>query len=335
MRKKLKKICIMAAIFFLASSPIFAQKVTVKLASMIPENTAWGAALNQMSAEWSKATNGRVELVVYHNGVAGDEGEVLRKLRINQINAAICTSVGLHTVVPEIMTRSYPFLIRTADEYKEVLTKIGPDLDAKMASNDFVILSWTSAGWLRLFSRSPVFTPADLRAQKVGTSPETPTMTQAFKTLKYQIVPVAIPDLMTSLNSGMIDAVYMSPIAVAGGQIFGITKNMCSFNLCPFMGGMMVHKATWRRIPVEYQSKLMEITQRIAAELNMSINGLESEAISTMEKFGLVINQASPAQEREWINEFEGKKTELLGPVFDAATYNKIDAILKEYRKEH
>jgi TRAP-type C4-dicarboxylate transport system substrate-binding protein len=335
MRKKLKKFCIAFAAFFLASSPLFAQqKVVVKLASLIPENTAWGAALNRMSAEWSKATNGEVELVVYHNGVAGDEGEVFRKLRINQINAAIFTSIGLYSVMPEIMTLSYPFLIRTDDEFKEVLKKLGPDLDAKIAHNGFVTLSWTSAGWIKLFSRAPIYVPADVRAQKVGSSPDLPVMTQAFKMLKYQIVPVGIPDLMTSLNSGMIDTVYMSPIMVAGSQIFGIAKNMSSLNLCPFMGGMVMHNATWRRIPEKYRPKLLEITQRIAAELDKGIIELEKEAVSTMKKFGLVENVASPAQEREWINEFESRKSELLGPVFDAAMYNKIDAILKEYRKE-
>jgi TRAP-type C4-dicarboxylate transport system substrate-binding protein len=336
MRKNMKKFCATLAILFLAASPLFAQqKVIVKLASLIPENTAWGAALNRMSAEWSKATNGEVELVVYHNGVAGDEGEVFRKLKINQINAAIFTSIGLYSVMPEVMTLSYPFLIRTEDEFKEVLRKLGPDLDARIKSNGFVTLAWTNAGWIKLFSRSPIFVPADARTQKVGSSPDLPLMTQAFKMLRYQIVPVGITDLMTSLNSGMIDTVYMSPIMVAGSQIFAIAKNMSSLNLCPFMGGMVVHNATWRRIPEKYRPKLMEITQRIATELDKGIIELENEAISTMVKFGLVINQASPAQEREWINEFEGKKSELLGPVFDTAMYNKIDAILKEYRKEH
>ncbi|MDR0487527.1 MAG: C4-dicarboxylate ABC transporter, partial [Treponema sp.] len=62
-----------------AVNPLSAQrKITIKLASLIPENTAWGAAINKMAADWYKATNGEVEMIVYHNATAGDEPEVLR-----------------------------------------------------------------------------------------------------------------------------------------------------------------------------------------------------------------------------------------------------------------
>jgi TRAP-type C4-dicarboxylate transport system substrate-binding protein len=158
-------------------------------------------------------------------------------------------------------------------------------------------------------------------------------MLQAFKTLRFQIVPVGLPDVMTSLNSSMIDAVYMSPIMAAGSQVFGIARNMSSLYLCPFMGGMLMNNATWRRIPEKYQPKIREITQRITVDLVSGTIELENEAISNMVKYGLAINRPSAAQEQEWLKEFEDRKSELLGPVFDAAMYNKIEAILKEYRK--
>jgi TRAP-type C4-dicarboxylate transport system substrate-binding protein len=205
-------------IFFAPS--LFAQrKVTIKLASLVPENTPWGAAINKLSKEWADATGGEVELVVYHNGVAGDEAEVLRKLKLNQIQAAVFSSIGLNSVMPEVMALSYPFLIRDNAELDAVLTKIKPDLEAKIHQNGYVTLAWARAGWIKVFSRAPVFTPGDLMRQKLGTSAEELEMLQAFKTMGYQMVPLKMSDILVSLNGGMVDAVYQSPIAVAGLQI--------------------------------------------------------------------------------------------------------------------
>ncbi|MDR0584788.1 MAG: TRAP transporter substrate-binding protein DctP [Treponema sp.] len=322
----------MALIF--AVSPLFAQrKITIKLASLVPENTPWGMVINRMSTEWSQATGGEVELAVYHNGVAGDETEVLRKLRMNQIQAAVFTSIGLNSVTPEILTLSYPFLIRTDQELNAVLGKLKPELDAKMQQNGFVTLAWARAGWIKVFSRSPVYVPSDMRKLKVSASPSELEMIQAFKTMGYQIVPLNLNDILVSLNSGMVDVVWQSPIAVAGYQIFGVAKNMSSINVAPFMGGILMNNTAWRRIPDRHKSRLMAICKRIETEIEGSISKLEAEAISTMKKYGLTVCELSPRQTQEWYEDMGRYESNLAGPVFNRELYHKIKAILEDHRR--
>jgi TRAP-type C4-dicarboxylate transport system substrate-binding protein len=317
----------------LCSGPLFAQrKITIKLASLVPENTPWGAAINKLSKDWADATNGEVELVVYHSGVAGDEAEVLRKLKLNQIQAAIFTSGGLNSIMPEVMALSYPFLIRNNAELDAVLEKLKPELDAKIQQNGFVTLAWARAGWVKVFSRSPVYTPADLRRLKLGTSPEELQMIQAFKTMGYQMIPVKMNDILVSLNGGMIDAVYQSPVAVAGYQIFGIAKNMMDFNVAPFMGGILMNQAAWRRIPERYKPKLQSLCKQVEIDVGGSIANLETEAVTTMGKYGLIINQPSAQQIQEWYTETDKYKDNLVGPIFNREFYQKIDAVLQDYR---
>ncbi|MDR2133707.1 MAG: TRAP transporter substrate-binding protein DctP [Treponema sp.] len=321
-------------VILLAAGPLFAQrKTTIKLASLVPESTPWGAAINRMAVDWARVTNGEVELIVYHGGVAGTEGDVLRKLNLNQIQAAIFTSIGLNSVMPEVMALSYPFLIRNDRELETVLAKLRPELDAKIEQNGFVTLAWARAGWLKIFSRNPVFTPGDLRRQKVGTNPDELQMIQVFKTMGFQMVPVSMNDALVSLNGGMIDAVYQSPITVAGAQLFGIAKNMSTLNVAPFMGGIVMNRTAWRRIPDRHKEKLQEICKGIETEIDGSIGRLEGDAISTMSKYGLIINQAAPQHEQEWYNDMAGHEKDLVGPVFNRELYQKISAILAEYRQ--
>jgi TRAP-type C4-dicarboxylate transport system substrate-binding protein len=325
-------------LLFFIVSPAFAQKVTIRLASLVPENTAWGAAINRMAAEWSRITNGEVEVIVFHNGTAGGEGEVLRKLKINQIQAAVFTSAGMSSIIPEILSISYPFLIRDDYELDTVMQKLKPQLDAKIQQNGYVTLAWARAGWIKIFSKTPVFSPDDLRKIKLASPPEDQQMLQAFRLMGYQIVPVTIPDTLVSLRSGMIDATYQSPIYSAGNQLFGVAGNMSNINIAPFMGGILVNNTAWRRIPDKYKPQLMELCKKLEREIELSISSLEAEAISTMVRYGLKINNPSFQQLQTWYDDTARFENNLVGgstPVFNREYYLLIKNILLEYRKGH
>jgi TRAP-type C4-dicarboxylate transport system substrate-binding protein len=314
-------------------APVYAQrKLVIKMASPVPENTPWGAALTEMSNEWNRITGGEVELRIYHNGVLGTEDDVLRKLRINEIQAAVLTSFGLNSITPQVLTMSCPFLIRTDAELDYVLENLKADLEAKINAQGFFTLAWSRAGWVKFFSKAPVFTPADLRRQKVGTAEEEPELMQAFKAMGYQMVAVSNNDILIALNGGMVDAVYQSPIAVGSLQIFGVAKNMASINIAPFMGGIVLNQRAWRAVPDRYKTQLLAATRRIEQSLDRAILALEADAVRTMSQYGLVINQISPAQEQIWYEDVERAMPALVGTTFDRETYEKIIALLRTHR---
>lgn len=320
-------------LIIMAVFPLSAQrKVTIKLASLVPENTPWGEALNRMAAEWSQATRGEVEMIIYHNGVAGDESAALRKLRGNQIQAALLTSAGLNSIAPEIMALSYPLLIRDNNELEEVLTRLRPELDRKIQEKNYVTLAWARAGWIKIFSKAPVWTPADLRRQKLGCNPGDLEMMQAFRAMGFQMIPLSINDILISLNSGMVEAVYISPIAAAAGQYFGVAKNMSSLNIAPFMGAIVMNQQAWQRIPPEHRPAIQAICKKVGAEVDGSVTGLEASAIETMVKYGLTVNTANARQQKEWADDLAKYESALAGPIFNKEMYQKIVNILTAYR---
>ena len=323
-----------AVLIALAVFPLSAQKkVTLKLASLVPENTPWGQALNRMAVDWAKATNGEVELIIYHGGSAGDEAVSLRKLNLNQIQIALFTSMGLNQIVPEILSLSYPLLIQNNEEFEVVLTKLRPELDRKIQEKNYITLAWAKGGWLNLFSKRPIFTPADLRGQKLGSNPDELEMMQAFRAMGYQAIPVGFNDTLVALNSSQIEAIYMSPIQVAAGQWFGVAPQMASLNIAPFMGALVMNQAAWRRIPEKYRPAIQAICKRLENEINNSVASLEKTAINTMVQHGLKINQLSPQNMKEWQDDIARNESKLAGPIFNNDIYRKIVVILDEYRK--
>ncbi|GHT79364.1 C4-dicarboxylate-binding protein DctB [Spirochaetia bacterium] len=335
----MKKFCYIVVLCFVClwiagPAPAFAapRKITIKLASLVPENTPWGTALNRMAQEWAAATNGEVELVVYHNGIAGNESDVLRKLKMNQIQAAILSTLGLNTITPEIMTVSCPFLIRDNTELDLVLNDLKPELERRINSKGFYTLAWSKVGWLKFFSKAPVFTPDDMKRQKLGSSETEPALMDAFKAMGYQMIPVNMNQIVMSLTGGMVDAVYQSPVYAGGLQLFGMAKNMADINVAPLMGGIVMNQAAWRAIPEKYKPELVRIAKRLEAELDTSIQALEEEIIQVMKQNGLVINQLTPAQKQLWYDDGTRIIPVLLGKTLDREIYGRIETILTAHR---
>ncbi|GHV28458.1 hypothetical protein AGMMS4952_12150 [Spirochaetia bacterium] len=314
--------------------PAFAapRKITIKMASMVPESTPWGAAFNRLAAEWKTITNGEVELVVYHNGIAGTEADVLRKLKMNQVQAAVLSAIGLNPITPGVMALSTPFLIRNNTELDLILKDLKPELEQQINSKGFYTLAWSKVGWIKFFSKTPIFVPDDLKRQKLGTDENEPALMDVLKAMGFQMVPVNFSQVLIYLNGGMIDAVYQSPVTVGGMQIFGLAKNMASINVAPFMGTIIVNGAAWRSIPEKYKPALIRSVREMERELDASIQELEAEVIKTMRQYGLVENQLTSAQEQLWYDDAKQIVPALMGPAINQIVFRRIDTILQAHR---
>ena len=314
---------------------VFAQrKLTIKLASLAPENTDWGAALNRMAADWARISNNEVELVVYHNGIQGTEDAVLQKLKGNAIQAGVFTSIGMSLISPEVITISAPFFIRNDAELDMVLAEMKPELEKRINDQGFFMLTWAKSGWLKIFSKNPVSTPSELKRMKVGSSSDTPKLTQAFRSMGYQMTEIPLTDFLMAVNANRVNAVYQSPIYVASMQVFTTLKYMASINIAPFMGGLVLNRQAYRELSRRsYWNQLLEVALRTGRDIDASIGRLESTAVNTMLRYGLVGEQLSPEQEDIWYAEFEASMPALVrNGTFDQALYDRISAILRRYR---
>ena len=316
---------------FLIGLPLYAQRI-IKVASMVPENTPWGGALNRMAAEWTQACNGQVVFQIFHNGVAGSELDVLRKLKLNQIQGAVFSTVGMSAISQEVMTLSVPFMIRTDDELDIVLNSAKDDLEKMITSKGFQVVAWARAGWVKVFSKTPVSSPADLKRMKMGTIAGQAELMQAFRSMGYQMIPVDITECVIALNSGMIDALYQSPLIIAGHQIFGVTKNMMELNVAPIMGGLLMNQPAWRSIPERFRPAILDIAKKVEREMDLSIISLEKDAIDIMKSYGLAINSLNPGQVQVWYDDADRAIPGLLGTTFNRDLYNRFNTILGNYR---
>ena len=309
--------------------------LTVRVASPLPRESPWGRSLDRIAAEWSRVTNGQVQLRVLHNGIEGDEEQMLQSLRSNHIQAAVLTTFGLSVINPSVMTLSAPFLIRTDAELDAVMREVQTDLEAGINNEHYFLISWSRSGFANIFSRDPVLTPNDLRNQRISSSPEAATINTVFVNMGFQVVTTPLTEIGNRVASGAVQAVYITPSAAAPFQLQTRLRHMLSINLGPIMGGMIINQTTWRRIGElnpRYQQEIMNVTRQISRELDQSMPRLTNEAISAMTRTGLTVNRPSAAQEQLWYNEIERTVPGLLGTSYDRELYQRITAILTRVR---
>jgi TRAP-type C4-dicarboxylate transport system substrate-binding protein len=233
------------------------------------------------------------------------------------------------------MTISAPFLIRNDAELTAVMKEVEKDLEAKLSNSNYFLVAWSKSGFVNIFSKDPIFTPDDLRRQRIATNPDAAEMNTAFKSMGFQIVEAEWSDIGTKLNAGVVMASYLNPAAVAAYQLHTIMKNMLSINIAPIMGGIVINQVTWRKIGnlnPRYQQELLTATRRIATEFDTSLQKTVNDAVQTMTRAGLKVNTPTSAQEQQWYREIERVVPSLLGSVFDRELYNKISEVLVRFR---
>lgn len=331
--KMVKKILISLMCCFILSVSLYS--LTIKIGSVAPDKSPWDKAIEKIGREWKKISNGKIQIKVFAGGIAGDEADMIRKMRIGQLGGAALTNMGITHIYRDAYVLNTPLLITTDKELDYVFAKMKPVFEKGIEKQGFKVVIWSLTGWLNFFTKKKVLYPKDLRKQKIAFSRGMPEMEQAWKKAGYQVVPNEINDLTMALQSGMVDACYLPPIVAASGQYFGLAPHMCSLKVAPLLGGIVLSEQTWKRIPQQYKKKMMDIAKRISDELYLDIIQLEEDAIKEMKKHDLKVNQVPAGAIGEWKAAADKGMDELIGKAFSKEIFETLMKHLTDFRKTH
>ena len=328
MKYLIRALCLLCLL--LATASLSAQ--VFRIGSSAPENSPWGRTLNRLAVEWQRISNGRVRVQVFHNAIAGDEADMVRKMRIGQLQAVVMTNTGLSNFSDGVLTLSMPLLIRDQDEYDYVFGRVRDQLESEITAHGFHVLSWSTAGWLYFFSREPLREPQELRSVRLAASPEEMKLVRAYQLMGYQPIPVPYADRLAALASGMVNAYLTVPILAAGFQWFGATPNMLDVAVGPAPGAVLMSDRAYRQLPADVRDEMIAVARRVAAGLDRDILALEAEAVAAMVAHGLNVVQLNDDELEAWIEELEASYDVTLGLVFDELLYRDIQELLSAYR---
>lgn len=328
-------ICLLTIGLFFVMPVARSQEATViKIATLAPDGTSWMRTLNAVNDEISKKTNNHVSFKIYPGGILGDEGDMLRKIYIGQIQGAVLTSSGLSAIFHEMDVFQIPFLFETYQEVDYVIEKMDAFFKKGLEDKGYIMLGWSEGGFVRLMSTIPVDTLDKLKKAKVWTWPGSPMTKAIFDEAGVAGIPLAVPDVLVGLQTGLVDVVYAPPSGAIAMQWFTKTKYCTDVPLIYLVGGLMLKKSVFSKIPPNYQNVMRESFQQHMNQLKHVIRKENQEALQVMAKHGVKILKPSPEQ----IDEFKtlsNKAMNRLGEKsFSQEVRKQVEAHLKAYRGE-
>lgn len=302
MRPSMMKLA--AALAVLAASPAFAQDVTIKLGTLAPQGSTWHALLKELGEKWAEASGGKVKLKIYAGGTQGSEGDMVRKMGIGQLQAASITNVGMHDLVADPMVFSTPGMFDETS-FAQVFPSFEQKLEAAFDAKGYVVLQWAQIGSVYPFCTKGYKTPAEASDAKFFAWDGDPGAIEAFKLMGLKTVVLSSTDIVPSLQTGMINCVTQAPAFVLTSRMFEKANKMMDVPWAFLIGGTVVKKDTWEKVPADLRPKLVGIARDMGKRIDAEVKRLNDNAIAAMQKQGLEVVKVDRAQwqtsaEKSW-----------------------------------
>ncbi|RMF07249.1 MAG: hypothetical protein D6762_07980 [Candidatus Neomarinimicrobiota bacterium] len=285
---------------WLMVSWVFPKKIVIKLATLAPEGTDLYGQLVDMQQQWKAASNGEVMLRIYPNGVVGDERDMIRKMRIGQIQAAGITTEGLSELAPDVYAFIMPMYFRSYEDVDRVRDVISRELEDQIEANGFKLLYWADIGWAYWFTDQEIHTPDDLRELKIFTWAGDFKSRELWKSAGFQSVSLASTDVLSGLQTGLIDAVATTPLFALSSQWFGVANHLLLMKWGLVTAALVVDLRTWNQIPEAIRPRLLDIAHTIGRRHQATGRFADQQAIDAMKQYGLTVVVPTPEEEQVW-----------------------------------
>lgn len=330
----MKKIYIYIIIFIVTANIAIAQKYTIKFASLAPDGSTWMKVMQELDATVREKTNNEVGFRFYPGGVAGDEKDVLRKIRLGQLHSAGFTGVGLGEILPEVRIFDSPFLFKSYNEVDFIQHKFFEKFANDFENKGFMLLGWADVGFVYIFSKQPIRRLEDMANVKMWMWEGDPVSESTFKALGINPIPLSVIDVMTALQTGMVDGVYISPLACIALQWFTKTKYMTGVALADAAGAVLISKDMFDKIPAPYQEVLLSESKKYFTKLIQLSRDDNQKSIETLKQQGIEIVPA-PAEEKmqQFYQAGKDARRMMVNKLYPLELVEQVENALNDFRK--
>jgi TRAP-type transport system periplasmic protein len=314
------------------ANPAAGKVVTIKMATLAPEGTSWVNYLREFEAELGKATDNQVKLKLYPGGVMGDENVVLQKLRAGQLSGAGFTGIGLGQIESSERILDMPFLFNGYSEIDHVVSKVSDKLKDRFKAQGYTLLGWTEAGLVHFFSKSPINSLDALKSVKMWAWNSDPMVKIMFDEFDIKPIPLELPDVPMSLDTGIITACYATPLAALALQWAPRIGFITEQNMAYSSGGLVVQTKIVDSLSKEHQKILLEFGEKYSKLITVAVRKENDAALSVFKNEGKKLVQFDQSQAKAVVDKSRTIRKGLAGKMFSKELHNDVIRFRNEFR---
>jgi len=317
----------------LALAPRPAAGQTLKIATIAPEGSSWMNDMRSGAEAIEQHTQGRVKFKFYGGGVQGNDKQVQRKMRTGQLSGGAFTSGGLNMFQKDADIFSLPLLFKSLEEARYVRERMEPDLRRMLEDAGYVNFGFAAAGFAYLMSNKPLKTLSDLDGQKVWVPEGDQPSFAALRALGVAPVVMPVTDVLTGLQTDLLDSVTAPPVGAVVLQWHTRLKYITDVPVAYVYAALLIDGRAFAKIRPEDQKVVRNVMEGLYRKFDQGGVKDNEEAMQALLDNGLELIEPDPGEVDEWrriVNQSHRKLAK--AGVFDAGLLDRIEALLTEYR---
>lgn len=333
---KLKPIFVF--IYFVISLMVIsgpAVAMELKIATLAPEGSPWMQKMRQGAETIAAETAERVRFKFFPGGIMGNDKAVLRKIRIGQLHGGVLTGGSLSKAFSDAQVYSLPLKFRSLEEIDYVRKQMDEMLLDGYEKGGFVTFGLAEGGFAYLMSKTPVRRIDELGHRKVWIPDHDLTTSKAMNGFGIKPIPLPMADVRSSLQTGLIDTVTVSPIGAIILQWHTQIKFLTELPLLYVFGTLAVDRKAFAKISPEDQKMVRRIMGRTWQEIDQQNRSDNNEALKVLNNLGIEFVKPAPDDENDWFAVAAGVTRQLVDSgIVSKEMVSILDGHLKVYRSQ-
>jgi TRAP-type C4-dicarboxylate transport system substrate-binding protein len=306
--------------------------VHLRLATLAPNGSSWMRVFSAWKNSVEKRSEGRVRLTFYAGGTAGDERDVVRKMREGQLDGAALTTVGLGQIVRPVLVLQAPGACQSYAEVDAVRTQLASEFEREFQRSGYKLLGWGDAGLTRLFSNRPLLTPGDMRQTRMWSWRDDPNWQSVLSVCNVAGVPLGLPEVYPALRTNRINAFPGTAIAAVAFQWHTKATYVTRAPSGVVIGAVVIDQKRFDAMPADLQALLVETSQQANRILAQRIRSDDQAALDAIVARGVQLVDTSSAQ-AEWQAVNRKARESLADRLYPADFLRRVESIALEVRR--
>ena len=285
-------VCVILALGWLAGIAAGAEKKTeyvIKIGTVVPEMGAMSEMLQAFKKEIAERTGGRLKIIIYFGGVMGDEMDIVRKMRIGQLQGGGMTLLGLGQMCPSSKVLELPFLFNNFDEIDYVVhNKMRSAFAKEFEKKGAYLVGWYDTGFGYFFFQEPVNSFEDIQKMKMVSFTGDPLFAESERAIGFEnLIPLHISETLTGLRTGLINGTFSPFFALVGLQWNSHVSYVLDHPISYSVAGLVINRKDVDKMPPDIREVLFDAMAKQEAPLIKDVRRMEKETYENLLKRGI------------------------------------------------
>ena len=331
--KKIHLIMMTTILFLISSEYTFAQ-IQIKIATLAPQNSEWAEKFQKGSIEIQERTENRVKLKFYWGGAQGNAKKILQKIKIRQLHGGTFSPTDFQEVYPDLNIYGLPFLFKDFDEVNYVRDRVDNQLEQGFKNLGFNTYGFAGGGFAYILSNEPIREYEDLKNKKIWLPQGDLISYEAMRSLNLLPVPLPMTDVLTGLQTGLIDIVAIPPVVALALQWHTKVSYITRVPVLYAMGFLAIDSKIINRINTDDQKVLNEVINRIYSEVDSNSQQDSENAYEALSKIGIQEIQFDGDEYQKLTDLLEEPTKKMANDGFySLELFNEIKMYIDDFRK--